>query len=73
VKFPNEIQDFANAFVTMQEKRHKADYDPYESFLKSEVMQDIATAKQAIDGFSKASIEDRRAFCVWVILKPPRK
>jgi uncharacterized protein (UPF0332 family) len=28
-KFPKEIQDFANAFITMQKKRHNADYDPY--------------------------------------------
>lgn len=73
VRFPVEIQDFANAFLTMQAKRHKADYDPYARFTKSEVFHDIATARQAISGFYRAPVEERRAFCVWVLLKPPRE
>jgi len=27
-RFPTAIQDFAHMYVTMQEKRHLADYDP---------------------------------------------
>lgn len=72
-RFPEAIQDFANAFVTMQAKRHKADYDPSARFAKFEVAQDIATARQAILAFHTAPLQDRRAFCVWVLLKPPRR
>ena len=69
LKFPSEIKDFANAFVTMQEKRHDADYDPEDKLTKSEVLQDIFISKQAIKDFMKAPTKDRRAFCVWILFK----
>jgi hypothetical protein len=72
-KFPNEIQDFANNFKSLQEKRHLADYDPYERFVKSAVAQDISTARKSIEGFLGAPIKDRRAFCVLVLFRQPRK
>ena len=68
-KFPKEIQNFANAFVTMQEKRHKADYDPIERFTKSAVQQDIDLAEQTITDFGLASTKDRRAFAAHVLFK----
>lgn len=68
-KFPKSIEDFANAFVTMQDKRHKADYDPYVTLTKSEVVQDIALTKLAIEAFLSEPKKDRRAFCVWVLFK----
>jgi len=36
-QFPPSIQDFANMFVQMQEKRHRADYDPTDFHYKSSV------------------------------------
>ena len=68
-KFPKDIEDFANAFVTMQAKRHKADYDPMERFFKSSVKQDIADVKNVIERFEKAPIKHRRAFAAYVLLK----
>ena len=68
-KFPREIEDFGNVFVTMQEKRHKADYDPAARFYKSSVIQDINAAEQAIKGFDAADIKDRRAFAAYVLFK----
>lgn len=68
-KFPKEIEDFGNLFVTLQEKRHLADYDPHEKFLKSSVLNDIAIAEQAIQDFLVQPIKDRRAFCVHVLFK----
>jgi hypothetical protein len=70
--FPQEIQDFANAFVTMQEKRHAADYDPQHTATKSEVLVDIQTVEQVIAGFENASLRDRRAFAAWVMFKDRR-
>jgi len=67
--FPQEIQDFANAFVTLQEKRHKADYDPYEKTKKSTVLADISTAHTAIEGFEGRNLKDRRAFAAFVLFK----
>ena len=68
-QFPKPIEDFANTFVSMQTKRLSADYDPFSRFSKSEVIQDIATAAQAIEDFGTVSIKDRRAFCAFVLFK----
>lgn len=68
-EFPRAIEDFANAFVALQAKRHLADYDPVARFVKFEVAQDIATAKQVIVEFAKAPIKDRRAFCAFVLFR----
>lgn len=68
-KFPKPIQDFANSFVAMQEKRHAADYDPSVRLTKSEVIADIALAKEAINEFQKAGIKDRRAFAAHILFK----
>ena len=71
-KFPQGIQDFANSFVSMQQKRHKADYDPYEKFFKSSVLSDIGIAETVIDAFERAPLKHRRAFVAYVLLKQPR-
>ncbi|CAN0488152.1 unnamed protein product, partial [Phaeothamnion confervicola] len=71
--FPREIQDFANTFVTMQEKRHKADYDPNAKSRKSEVAIDIDLVDKVITDFGVTPIKDRRAFAALVLFKPPRK
>jgi len=68
-KFPKEIEDFANTFVEMQEKRHKADYDPYTKVTRSSVLTDIAKVEAAIADFKKASLKDKRAFCTFVLFK----
>ena len=67
--FPKEIVDFADLFVTMQIKRHDADYDPAKRFVKSDVANDISLVEAAIQVFRSASRKDRMAFCAWVILK----
>ena len=68
-KFPKDIEDFANTFVTMQAKRHKADYDPVEKFFKSSVKLEIAETEDVIKRFEGAPIKDRRAFAAFVLLK----
>ncbi|MCA3555743.1 MAG: hypothetical protein IOC69_09175 [Aestuariivirga sp.] len=72
LSFPVEVEDFANLFRTMQEKRHKADYDPLEVVYKSEVLLDLDQVKAAIEKFESAPLKDRRAFAAWVLFKPPR-
>jgi hypothetical protein len=67
--FPRPIQDFANAFVTMQKKRHDADYDPQCSVLKSAVLADISAAEIVIADFGRATAQHRRAFAAAVLLK----
>ena len=67
--FPNDIQDFASVFVEMQDKRHRADYDPDEVSYKSEVLEDIDEAADILSRFQKVPVKDRRAFAVYVLLE----
>jgi hypothetical protein len=69
IKFPTAVQDFASHFVTMQTKRHDADYDPYVQLAKSEVESDIRIVRQVIEAFLAQPVKDRRAFATYVILK----
>jgi uncharacterized protein (UPF0332 family) len=68
-KFPKHIEDFANAFVILQERRHSADYDPLAKLTKSEVVADIEFAASVIEQFGSAPIKDRRAFAAHVLFK----
>ena len=65
--FPQEIIDFARQFVKMQEIRHKADYDPFEPFTRSGVLQFIQETEAAIKDFEGAPGRDRRAFAVFIL------
>ena len=68
VKFPPEIRSFADKFLEMQEKRHKADYDPSVNFPRLDVLSDIAAVEKAIAEFNQAPIKERRALAVFVLL-----
>ena len=57
----------------MQRKRHYADYDPAKTYnakpiRKSEVVQDILDAEDAINRFQAVPAKDRRAFAIFVLL-----
>lgn len=67
--FPDAIVDFANLFVQMQEKRHRADYDPNQRFQRSTVKTDIAAAEAVIAALRNVPIKHRRAFATYILLK----
>ena len=67
-RFPADIRNFAKLFVSMQVKRHRADYDPGVTFRKSDVIQDIDEAEDAIKRFNEALRSDRRSFAIYVLL-----
>ncbi len=68
-QFPAAIIDFADCFVSMQERRHAADYDPFFRVGKSQVRADIAYSRVAIANFIACQAKDKRAFCAYVLLK----
>ena len=68
-KFPQDIQNFAELFTALQEKRHAADYDPLSRFDKLEANGMADAAERAINRFHKANIKDRRAFAAWTAMK----
>ena len=64
-----EIQDFAETFTSLQSKRHLADYDPDAPFEKSNVIEDIDEAQDAITRFLQAPLRHRRAFAIYLLTR----
>lgn len=70
--FPPAIEDFADLFVSLQDKRHSADYSPAGTFYKSSVEADLIAARAAIAAFNNAKLKDRRAFAAHIALARSR-
>lgn len=68
-KFPKPVEDFGNLFAQMQEKRHKADYDPHAKFAKSSVCLDIDLTEKVMADFEAVAKSDKRAFAAYVLFK----
>lgn len=64
--FPAGIQDFAETFISLQSKRHLADHDPDAPFGKTNVIEDIDEARDAIARFLQAPLRHRRAFAIYL-------
>lgn len=67
--FHVNVQDFANVFVNLQERRHSADYDPHFRLTKSEVLSDIELAADVIIRFGQVPIAEKRRFAAQVLFK----
>ncbi len=52
----------------MQDRRHKADYHPTVTYSKSTVVEWIDQAELEIKALNQASLKDRRAFAVFVLM-----
>lgn len=66
-----EICSFAEAFITLNEQRMLADYDPSYTVTVSECLSYITVARTAIGKFDTADAELKRAFLT-LLLFPPR-
>ena len=66
---PIEIRDFANLFVDLQDKRHRADYDPLAVFYKSEVERLILDTRAVLREFENADRRERRSFAALVLFR----
>jgi hypothetical protein len=67
--FPIKIVRFADLFVSMQEERHSADYDPWSRYTRTEVIGLIGTVDQTIKDFKSSARPDRLAFATLVLLR----
>ena len=67
-EFAPDIEDFANRFAELQEKRKKADYDPSSSLTRRDVITVIDAAETAIKKLQEPPTKDRRAFAVWTVM-----
>ena len=68
-RFSTPIQNLADFFVTMQNSRHLADYDPEETFSQHEISTDIAQAEAVIRDFRNVLQRERRAFAVFLLMR----
>lgn len=71
-QFPDGIREFANMFMTLQDKRHAADYKPNLVLSKSAVQQDVRSGANALRAYNAESMKDRQAFSVLLLLGKPR-
>ena len=67
--FDQAIQDFAELFVDLQDKRHQADYDPAWIGFKSDIEDHIADARSVLEKFEAVAIKERRAFAAQVLFR----
>lgn len=67
--FPSGIIACADAFVSLQGERHKADYDPNYNLRRVDVLASIEAAEEAINRLLAESSKDRTAFAVQLLLK----
>ena len=71
--FDNEIQDFAETFVALQEARNQADYALDGRYGKLDVLATIDRAEKAIEGFERADRQQRRTFVAHVLFIKRRR
>ena len=67
--FSIEVRNFAQLFVSLQNERHAADYDPASVPLKSDVQRRIADARTVLGRLGEASRRDRRRFAACVLFR----
>ena len=69
-EFPAEIRYFAKVFVELQVERQQADYAlDAPAYEKSDVLDRIAFAEQAIGRFEQADVEAKRGFAAHVLFR----
>jgi hypothetical protein len=71
--FPQQAGDVAIAFTTLQEERHRADYDPEAAFTWREAFDLWLRSRQAMAALAELRNPDAKALAVWLLLDPPRK
>ena len=67
--YPLEIRDFAQLFVALQDKRHRADYDPAAAFYKTDVERLLVDARAILEEFENADRRERKSFAAFVLFR----
>jgi hypothetical protein len=70
--FPTTIVACAEVFVTLQEERHQADYNPDYRALRADALAAIDRAVKAIEDLRSTPRNDRKAFAVHLLHKKRR-
>lgn len=67
--FPTPLCEFGDTFYSLQEERHRADYDPSACYAKADVELLIQSARKAQADLAQSPARDRTAFAAMVLLK----
>lgn len=68
LNFPDAIKDVAGLFVTLQSKRHEADYDMSVVPTVTDVRHYISEVRSQVDRFSACEEKHRRAFVAYMLI-----
>lgn len=68
IAFPQDLKDFADAFVQLQRARESCDYDPMVRLNRNETLTYIALAGEAIDRLRSAAATDQVAFATFLLI-----
>ncbi|MBU8545121.1 MULTISPECIES: hypothetical protein [Roseomonadaceae] len=69
--FTVPLKSYAAGFITLQEKRHAADYDPAMRYLTIDARTTIATARATLTSFGAVPADELALFTT-LLLCPPR-
>lgn len=68
-RFSAAVCELADRFVLLQGRRHRADYDPDESFTQEEALTATTQVESAINDFRAVPDRERRAFAVYILMR----
>jgi ATP phosphoribosyltransferase regulatory subunit HisZ len=68
--FGQEIKEFADTLVGMQEKRHTADYDPSFRAKRSDAEIAVRQSRAAVSRLQNAPVGEREAFLFLLLFRP---
>jgi len=68
-QFPLEIRQFAKQFITLKNKREKADYHPLEQFVITSVKNDLQTTETRLNAFREVEPGQTATFACVVALR----
>ncbi|MBC7132188.1 MAG: hypothetical protein H5U16_03670 [Roseovarius sp.] len=71
--FSSTISRFAKHFITLKNKRERADYHPLEKFTLSVVKNDLETTEAQLSAFWEATPSERATFSCFVGLRSRRE
>ncbi|MGH9393078.1 MAG: hypothetical protein ACRD1E_02835 [Terriglobales bacterium] len=64
----NQLQEFADAFCSLQELRLDCDYNPSFSITKASALAAVDAAAEAVGQLNSADVEDKKLFLAFLIL-----
>lgn len=69
--FGQNLRDYCSTIVSLQDERHRADYDPSSSFTRASAANFVVQASQARNAFWSADVNERMLFLT-LLATPPR-